>query len=247
MCLARIDDHCQAGYEDSPRAGHKRVCSSTGARVTAADTPISPSRNSAFPDYGTCEKELADEGVDGCCLERRSFVGAHKLALQKTTVLRKYRVMCHRVGRRQLSAYEHGFRRRHHSDLLSLSTNCNFRRCEVVFGGHMESNFDAFDETSMCMSTACDVHSSGGFDASGRNVHRILDLWKIHRKCCKTRLLKPLHKFSVCDSSVLPLCPGEIRCAVLELGIKVAVQRVPTERSPLICAENWRGNVFPRR
>ena len=37
------------------------MCSSTGARVIAADTSISPSRNSGLSDYGTCEKELADE------------------------------------------------------------------------------------------------------------------------------------------------------------------------------------------
>ena len=46
----------------------------------------------------------------------------------------------------------------------------------------------------MCMSTAS-VESTvrEGFDASGRNVHTILDLWKIHHKCCETQLLKPLH------------------------------------------------------
>ena len=37
---------------------------------------ISPNRTSGFPYYGNCEKEVADEGVGGCCLERRSFVGA---------------------------------------------------------------------------------------------------------------------------------------------------------------------------
>ena len=57
----------------------------------------------------------------------------------------------------------------------------------------MESNFHALDETSMCMSTACVVHVREGFDASRRNVHTILDLWKIHHKCCETQLLKPLH------------------------------------------------------
>ena len=31
VCLAQIDEHCQAGYEDSPRAWHKRVCSLTDA------------------------------------------------------------------------------------------------------------------------------------------------------------------------------------------------------------------------
>ena len=46
-----------------------------------------------------------------------------------------------------------------------------FEDVKLSLVGHMESTFDAFDETSMCMSTACDVHSSGGFDASGRNVH----------------------------------------------------------------------------
>ena len=40
-------------------------------------------------------------------------------------------------------------------------------RCEVVLVGHMESSVDALDKTSMCMSTACVVHCSGGFDASG--------------------------------------------------------------------------------
>ena len=28
LCLARMDDHCQAGYGHSPRAGRKRKCSS---------------------------------------------------------------------------------------------------------------------------------------------------------------------------------------------------------------------------
>ena len=45
-----------------------------------------------------------------------------------------------------------------------------FQDVKLSLVGHMESFFVAFDETSMCMSTACDVHSSGGFDASGRNV-----------------------------------------------------------------------------
>ena len=73
--------------------------------------------------------------------------------MKKTTVLRKYRVMCHRVGRR-----------RHHSDFHSLSQIVIFEDVKV---GNMESSFGAFDETSMCMSTACVVHRSGGFDASG--------------------------------------------------------------------------------
>ena len=79
------------------------------------------------------------------------------------------------------------------SDLLSLSTTVVFEDVKLSLVGHMESNFNALDETSTCMSTACVVHSSGGFDASGRNVHTILVLWKIRRKCCETRLLKPLH------------------------------------------------------
>ena len=83
-----------------------------------------------------------------------------------------------------MSVYEHDFRRRHHSDPLSLSTTAVFEDVMLSLVGHMESKFDALDETSMCMSTACVAHSSEGFDASGLIVHTILVLWKIRRKCC---------------------------------------------------------------
>ena len=164
VCLVQIDDHFPAGYENSPRAERGRACSSTGARVTAADTSISPSRYSGFPDSGTCDKELAGEGVRSCCLERRSFDGA-EISSDVPSCRAK-----------QLSAFEHGFRRRRHSNLLSLSANCSFRSVKLSLVGHMESNFNVFNESSMCMSTACDVHSSGGFDASGHNVHTLLAL-----------------------------------------------------------------------
>lgn len=43
--------------------GRKRVRSPTGARVTAADTSISPGGNSGVPDCGTCEKGASEAKV----------------------------------------------------------------------------------------------------------------------------------------------------------------------------------------
>ena len=66
----------------------------------------------------------------------------------------------------------------------------------------MESGFYRFCETSMCMSTAS-VESTvrEGFDASGRSVHTILDLWNIYHKCGESQLLKPLHPTLLSKSS----------------------------------------------
>ena len=90
VCLLRIDD-----LWDSPQACAK-MCLSTGAYVIAPDPSISPSRNNRLPDCGTCGKELANEKSESC-LERQSL-------LAKTFKLRKHRVSCHRVERKQMSA-----------------------------------------------------------------------------------------------------------------------------------------------
>ena len=45
-----------------------------------------PNRNNDFLYYGTYEKEVADDGVGGCCLERRSLL-ARLLALQSVVRL----------------------------------------------------------------------------------------------------------------------------------------------------------------
>ena len=100
--------------------------------------------------------------------------------------------MCHRVTQRLLCVCTF-------SQVISLrlpshSHTVSFEN-EVFSGGrHMESGFYRFREASMCMSTAS-VESTvrEGFDASGRSVHTILDLWNIHHKCCETQLSKPLH------------------------------------------------------
>ena len=58
------------------------------------------------------------------------------------------------------------------------------------------------------MSTACVVHLRERFDVSGRNVHIILVLSRVRRKCCETRLLKPLHMLQpVSEDTGLPSDP----------------------------------------
>ena len=94
--LSRVCASCgSTTFGDSPQACAK-MCLSTGAHVIAPDPSISPSRNNRLPDYGTCGKELANEKSESC-LERQSL-------LAKTFVLRKHRVSCHRVERKQMSA-----------------------------------------------------------------------------------------------------------------------------------------------
>ena len=79
--------------------GRKRVRSSTGACVTAADTSISPGRNSGVPDYGTCEKGASEAKVSEIVVSNIDPLLARISPHSKmTTVLRRYRVMCHRVG-----------------------------------------------------------------------------------------------------------------------------------------------------
>ena len=108
VCLARMDDHCQAGYGDSPRAKRKRECSSKRVPVLLLQTHQFTESDQRISLLRHCEKELADEGVGGCCLERRSFVGAPS-SLARDDCDEDYRMMCHRVGQRQLNACVHGF------------------------------------------------------------------------------------------------------------------------------------------
>ena len=88
------------------------MCSSTVARVLL-QTQNLPSRH--------LQDEANGEDVGGCCLEQQPFVGVHRLALQKTIMLKNFRVMSHRDRRRLSNVCEHAFRKRHYSDLLSLS------------------------------------------------------------------------------------------------------------------------------
>ena len=122
----------------------------TGACVTAADTSISPSRNSGFPYYGTCEEEVADEGVGGCCLERRSFVGALS-SLCKDDCDEDISNDVPSCRAKTVECVCARFLQKCHSDLLYFRI-LKFSRCEVAFGGtHLESIVVAFDETSMCL------------------------------------------------------------------------------------------------
>ena len=140
-------------------------------------------------------QELAHEKSE-VCRERRSFVGALKIALQQAIVLRTYQE-CAIVSSKGCCVCLCTF-----SQVISLRlpshSHTVFFENEVVSGGtHMESGFYRFCETSMCMSTAS-VESTvrEGFDASGRSVHTILDLWNVHHKCCESQLLKPLHPYT---------------------------------------------------
>ena len=84
--------------------GRKRMRSSTGARVTAADTSISPGRNSGVLDYGTCEKGASEAKVSEVVVSKVDPLLARiSLLCKMPTVLRRYRVLCLRVGRRRSS------------------------------------------------------------------------------------------------------------------------------------------------
>ena len=65
-----------------------------------------PKVHSGVPYYGTCEKEVADEGVEGCCLERRSFVGAlRSLCRDSINLADFFEFMC-KVNTRQKPKFE---------------------------------------------------------------------------------------------------------------------------------------------
>ena len=60
VCLARMDDHCQAGYEDSPRARAKSVFDNGCPCYCCRHINFTESEHRTF-DYGPYKKELVHE------------------------------------------------------------------------------------------------------------------------------------------------------------------------------------------